>query len=90
MQRYKIRFFFDWSGDCLWSGDEVTDERYGYPIFPADLPLPDELIQQCKLMATRWIARGCGNKDRAFKADATHLLDQIRLHLGGQFEVVEG
>ncbi|HEV2461879.1 MAG TPA: hypothetical protein VGS80_26275, partial [Ktedonobacterales bacterium] len=30
---YRIRFFFDYgSGICLWAGNALTRERFGYPI----------------------------------------------------------
>ena len=35
-----IRFFFDaGSNVCLWAGDDATEERHGYDIDAADLPL---------------------------------------------------
>ena len=39
---YKLRFFFDaGSGTCLWSADETTREKYGYPIKPEALPVKE-------------------------------------------------
>ncbi len=85
---YKIRFFFDWGGDCFWGGDDTTNEQYGYPIAPSDLPLPDELASHCVAMAQRWIGLD-GKNDSDFRGDASKLLKQIRRALGKSFEVVD-
>jgi DNA polymerase III epsilon subunit family exonuclease len=85
---YKICFFFDWGGDCLWAGDDATKEHYGYPIAPTDLPLPAELVSQCVSMAQRWIALN-GRTDSAFRIDAAKLVKQLQAALGKGFEVVD-
>ncbi len=45
--KYILRFFFDaGSGVCLWSGNEVTNSKYGYAIAFADLPLSESAIKE--------------------------------------------
>ena len=90
MQRYKIRFFFEHGGDCFWGGDEATVEKYGYPIDPADLPIPRELAERCSGMAERWWIAADKENGLVFNEDVAGLLEQVRAALGDGFEVVEG
>jgi hypothetical protein len=39
---YVIRVWFEWGGESLWSGDEITKARFGYSIDPERLPLTEE------------------------------------------------
>lgn len=44
--KYKLRFFFEFGGYCLWADDERTTKKFGYAI-PCDaLPISKELIQE--------------------------------------------
>ena len=52
--KYKIRYFFDFaSGSCLWSGNELTKKKYGYPILDFEkLGLSNATIQEIKNLAS--------------------------------------
>lgn len=57
MTTYQLRFFFDnVSGICLWGGNTATDERFGYTIELADLPLPAEVVDAGESITRRWTA----------------------------------
>jgi hypothetical protein len=43
--RFKLRYFFEWGGDCLWAANDTAMEKFGYPVFLDDLPLTDETRQ---------------------------------------------
>lgn len=90
MQRYKIRFFFEYGGDCFWGGDDATVERYGYPIEPTDLPLPAELAEECSAIAKRWDLAAAG-EDATFptRAETVKLIERVREALGEGFDVID-
>lgn len=91
MQRYKIRFFFEHGGDCFWGGDAAAVESYGYPISPADLPLPAELAAQCSAMATQWWIAASANSEGSFptREETVRLIERVRDALGDGFEVID-
>lgn len=38
----RLRYFFDWGGDFLWSDDEEAEQKYGHPADIDLMPLSDE------------------------------------------------
>jgi len=91
MQRYKIRFFFEYGGDCFWGGDAAAVERYGYPIAPTDLPLPAELAAQCSAMAEQWWLAASVNSEGSFpsREETVRLIERVRDALGDEFEIID-
>lgn len=54
MSKYFLRFFFDaGAGTCLWSGDQLTKEKFGNPIDISKLPL-DESIRRRVMYLSDW------------------------------------
>ncbi len=45
MSTYRIRFWFEHGGICLWGMNEATKEKYGYAIENNELPLSETLIE---------------------------------------------
>lgn len=48
--KYKFNYWFEWGCDenfcpCLWSGDDVTREKYNYCVDINELPISDDLIK---------------------------------------------
>jgi hypothetical protein len=96
---YRLRFFFDMgSGICLWSGNEAARQRYGYPVEPQALPLPENAIREMEKVIAwydHWMDWGNAPQpdpswdEAAFTAAARQLLDKIRRALGPDYEVID-
>ena len=96
---YRLRFFFDTgSGVCLWSGNEAARQRYGYPVAPRTLPLPEDTSREMERLITwydewmDWASAPQPNPswdEAAFTAAARQLLDKIRRELGPDYEIVD-
>ena len=101
MPRYRARYFFDWgSGVCLWSDNDTTRAKFGYPIESSALDVSDEL--RAKLDAV--IALQLGQLDeadpggpspwsdselRSFRRESRELLDQLRRELGDEWIIID-
>lgn len=44
MEQYKLKFWFEHAGICIWGANEAAKEKYGYAIETALLPLSQSLI----------------------------------------------
>lgn len=96
---YRLRFFFDTgSGICLWSGNEAARQRYGYPIEPQALPLPEATIHEMEQVTAWYDQRMDWDQapqpnpswdEAAFAAAARQLLDKMRRELGPDYEVID-
>ena len=97
---YRLRFFFDWRADCLWSDNDAARARFDYPVDPADLPLSlatrDEMGRVCGWHDTSlnwdyppdpgpWREEECAR----FNAAARALLAAIRAELRPDYEIVD-
>ena len=98
--KYKIRYFFDYSaGSCLWSGNELTKKKYGYPILDFEkLGLSNTTIQEIKHLASvyetsfnnedphylAWDIKQCADFDLKSKK----LFKKISYELSDNFELV--
>ena len=96
---YRIRYFFDYGGICLWAGDTVTSDTFNYPIDPERLPLSAETTARIHHMITwhetslnwdyppdpgPWRQDECHHFNLATRALYTLIQDE----LGNEFEVV--
>jgi hypothetical protein len=43
---FRILYWFEYGGPCMWAMDDVTKEKYGYPIHADSLPLSKEVIKE--------------------------------------------
>jgi hypothetical protein len=99
--KYKLRFFFEWGGGCLWSGNDAVTSDFGYGPFDTTntkLPLSAETIRRCWELA-EWHDTSLNqayppdpgpwrqSECERFNEAARHLLARIRAELGDQFEV---
>jgi len=97
-EKYSIRFFFDYGGFCLWSGNEKTTAKFGSPIHPEKLPLSPETIRRVRELCDwfdrslnwdyppdpgPWRQEECDRFNRAAK----QLFATIRTELGEAFEM---
>jgi hypothetical protein len=97
MKTYKLRFFFDGvSGTCLWSGNATANEKYGYPIFVEDLPLPEFVVTAAAALVKRYSTFAAQDSHwpandsvEQFRIDASRLLETFRQNLPADFEVVD-
>lgn len=46
MNKYKIRFWFEYGGICFWGMNDLTKHHYGYAIENSNLPLSNILINK--------------------------------------------
>jgi hypothetical protein len=97
---YRVRFFFDYgSGICLWAGNALTRERFGYPIEPEQLGLSPATTAEVEHLlawydqsldwehppeAIPWSQAACGR----FNAAMLQLLAALQRELGGEYELV--
>lgn len=90
--RYKLRYFFEWGGDCLWAENDAAMEKFGYPIFLGDLPLTDETRQFGEALLKRSVIHfdtNGGHVGQSFMIDARIFLERLRFELGPEFEIVD-
>lgn len=95
---YKIRFWFDFGGVCLWSQNEVTKEKFGYAIDLNSLGISKQLIEKIDELQnefsnyidwsdptspTKWTTRRKNN----FLIRTAEVIDELRVELGNMFEV---
>jgi hypothetical protein len=92
---YLLRFFFDpGSGICLWAGDAVTSEWFGYPIELDRLPLTPQTKAAAEELIG-WFDESIdwddpGNlrpwpDEAEFLATARALLERMRDELGADY-----
>jgi hypothetical protein len=99
MSKYRLRYFFDYGGPCLWAANDTARDRFDYSIDLAELPLSPETIQTAKEIGAwfdqslnwdyppdpgPWRQDECDRFNRA----TADLLNRIRQELGSEFEVV--
>lgn len=101
-EKYKLRFFFEWGGGCLWPGNDVATSAFGDgPLDTSEttLPLSAETLRRCRELA-EWYDTSLNQTyppdpgpwrqpecDR-FNEAVKHLLGTILAELGDQFEVI--
>jgi len=42
--KYKLKYWFEHGGGCLWSKNEEASAKYGYPVVLERLPISEKLI----------------------------------------------
>jgi hypothetical protein len=99
-----LRFFFEWGGGCLWSGNAAAyaDFKYGPydALDPCPLPLSAAILEKCRMVG-HWHDAALNQDyppdpgpwrqpecDR-FNAAVCELLAEIRQELGTAFEVID-
>jgi hypothetical protein len=45
IERFRLRFFFEWGGPCLWAANGKARETFGYAIELRKLPLSEETVR---------------------------------------------
>ena len=94
---YRLRFFFDGvAGDCLWAGNEVTTERFDYPISINALPVPASVVAFGRDLVDRYTAIAADDfhwpdieSMTRFRSDASEFLHMLRENLSNDFVVVD-
>ena len=100
MSKYKIRFFFEWGGYCLWGANDEARNKYGSPIEPSELPLSKETLENIKKMerwhhtALDWNDPGgpspwTREEHEKFGRGAKTLLEKIISELGEDYEIID-
>lgn len=95
---YKIRFWFDFGGVCLWSQNEVTKEKFGYAVDLNSLGISKQLIEKIDKLQnefsnyidwsdptspTKWTI----SRKNDFLIRTTEVIDELQVELGDMFEV---
>jgi hypothetical protein len=99
--RFKLRFFFDGgSGTCLWSGNDLAQQTWGYAVNHQKLPLNERTIIRLNEII-RWYDEGFDWDNPAdpckwergecekFTSTACELLATVREELGADFDIVD-
>lgn len=101
---YKLRYFFEWGGDCLWPLSQSVYQDFGdgpYDVLEAcPLPLSLEILIRCRELG-EWYDTSLNweyppdpspweqEEFNRFNRAALELLEAIRSSLGEKFEVVD-
>ena len=101
---YRLRFFFEWGGGCLWPGNDAAYRDFELGPYdaldPCPLPLSAKTLERCRRLA-EWHDASLNRDDPAGPSPwpktewdrvneaARHLLAAIRAELGGRFEVID-
>lgn len=100
--KHIIYYWYEWGGECFWSGNLKTDRKYGSPISPDKLPLSDrtkkrvmEMIERHESFIGRlgYSPRGFDSEKteedyRQFSDAASELLPVLREELGGEYVII--
>ena len=96
---YKLSFWFEHGGECLWSKNEKAREKFGYPVNSKKLPLSQECIKRIEEL-NKWYSTyldwdnpssGCmwsASEKIKFLENADNLYDVIISELGDEYLVV--
>jgi hypothetical protein len=98
---YSLRFFYDYTGFCLWSNNSKAIERFGYAIdHNQNLGLSEDVILKTNLMLD-WFLKSINmddptapcdwSKDECdwFNQETQILLNLLRNNLGQDFEIID-
>lgn len=96
---YTIRVFFEWSGGCLWAGNEAARERFDSGPIEDRLPISDEIRDRLRSLSEHhdtalnwsnpldpgpWSAQDLD----AFECDALAVKSQLQEELGSEYAIV--
>ena len=98
---FRIRFFFDaGSGTCFWTANEVTREKYSYPVEPDALPI-DENLRREAIYLCAWRDTSIDWENPAggspwsqkewelFGSKAQSFLNRVQIQLGSQYNIFD-
>lgn len=98
---YSLRFFYDYTGFCLWSHNAKAREKFGYAIdHNQSLDLSEEIINKINQMI-EWFVKSINmddptarcdwskNECELFNQETQNLLNLLRNKLGQDFEIID-
>lgn len=101
MHQYSLRFFFSpGSNVCLWAGNEVTQQRWDYPVESSSLPVPENTWRYA-LYLCAWYdtsidwsyppnpSRWDISEQKLFNAACQQFLLQLGKELGPDFAITD-
>jgi len=99
MEKFKLAYWFEWGGTCLWAKNERARETYGYAVNEQELPISGKLQQylaylqayfQTMLDWDNAPARSPWWTDEdtaAFREKAEFAYKRLCEELGGEYEI---
>jgi len=91
----KLRFFFDYGGDCLWADDSEARAAYGYPVNLDELPLSVETKELSRTVGALFDELLESKQDEAhsrrqdvYRQRSKELYERLVTELGPSFNVV--
>jgi len=99
MEKYKIRFFFDYGGPCFWCASDRAYEKWGYPIEIEQLPLSDDLKRELNDLDREYRSyfnieylpdplSWTKEQEVRFIAKTNTIYERVKNELGEEYEVV--
>ena len=52
--KYKLSFWIEWDGTCLWAKNDKARERFGYAVDNNDLPVSKNLINELDMLGKEY------------------------------------
>jgi len=96
--KYKLKFWFEHSGFCIWATNNVAIEKYGYCITNSKLPISDKLINELNALKEEYhsyldwnVPQNPSPWTEEHKCDfvsrANAVYEEIKAELGSDFEI---
>ena len=54
MGKYRIKFWFEHGGECLWGANDAAKEKYGYCINKNSIPISKALVDKLAKLETEY------------------------------------
>jgi len=99
MAAYKLQYWFEWGGTCLWSANEAARERYGYAVDEQELPISGNLKRYLAYLQAYYQTQldwdrapapspwWTAEDTRIFRQKAQFAYRQLRQELGEDYEI---
>ena len=95
---YRLRFWFEHGGFCIWGMNDKAKEKYGYPIKNDSLPISDGLVQELNSLEKEYATYldwdyppnpplWSDEHKADFKDRATIVYEKLKDELGSEFQV---
>lgn len=85
----RLRYFFDWSGDILWAGDDEANAKYGYPADLDLLPISHKTRELINRLFCIWLSIAQGSKSKVEKEEFSKLNKEVFARIASELQAIE-